>query len=427
MKKLITYAAPLIMLATSPFTGCSDPSRVANPDITVSVARQYESPEKYTTLESKNLITSNFHYFGPPKKKQRFADLTVVSGPVGSFTGHYSKKSYEMSMLNDENNKALLTIRQIRQEKTHSRVLEATFRNSAFPIVEILRLEQDLSNREIKIADFYNNKGTHEPVTRTTKPIGKFRGGASREGTTIETFVDSIYIDYIIQSDYAPVRMSKSGLGGSKVKVNGKPVYEIKPLFEEGRRDLFKGFDLVANNGKTFARLRATRELKNYDFERLRATRELKSHEKALDFFYEEDKIGAVYLYHQTKSHGKYGPTNHHYVLDVELSGYNSGEKLTNLENMDLIMALMPDQVKMNAHGLQKAERFIDAVRFIYFARNAKKPNHAIRDAALDFATEEDPTTILEAIALMVPNSGLDIEQIRMNRPFASENIVSKN
>jgi len=368
MRKLIKYIAPLVVLATSPFIGYSNPSRVTNPDITVPVARQYES------------ITSSM--------------TSVASGPIGSFTGHYSKKSGKTLILHDEKKKALLTIRQ----KANSSVSKAKFRNSAYPIVGTLRL--GLLNEEIEVARFYNSDGTYNSISKTTEHIEKFKGEESAKGTTIETFFSGDR-DHIIQSDYAPVGMSRPGLGGSKVKVNGKPVYEIKPLF--GPKGLFKGFDLVANNGETFARLRATRELKGY--------------KKALDFFCEGDKIGSVYLDRRIKSHGESGPTDNRDVLDVDLSGDNPREKLANLENMDLTMALMPDQVKMNAHGLQKAERFVDALRFIYFARNAKKPDYVIRDAALDFVTEEDPTTTLEAIALMVPNSGLDIEQILKERP----------
>lgn len=378
-------------------SGCNQPG-VEIQDVVVNSGRIQTDADHFETLPGRNHLSTTLGAHQDGGRGGRFddphqRDLQAGSRYLGAIEARDGAGFNEIYQIHGADG-MLLHIEQLevrtgiitdRNEET----LTASFRGRQ-PIVRIIELETSgfagLNNQDVETIHYLSG-GQDTSVARVEEHVRN--NETVRYGTTIDT-------DFNGQPFKVETKSGYFGLWnnwlGSSVKVNGEHAYNVDVKWSLGlvSESQFEGYTIKRADGTVAAEV----EINTDNFR----------YQDAYDIRALGRDLGTIYMVDNSEPATEGQPQTIFRSYGVRLEGKNDAEKLENLKMINLVLALMPDQINMNEHNLAGMEESLDSALFVLTNEGKTAADDQTREAAVAVATEEDSMTIARAIDTLIFN-----------------------
>jgi hypothetical protein len=402
------WVAGSAALATS-LIGCGNQELLSNPDLTIRretiTYNAAEDKDRYQSTSSRgaNTVRSNIDGGQVGQRQGEFADPTLtgrsisLGTEIATLDGRDDGQQENLSVIGVRGGSTLDVIERETQRGLGDRVTGSHDSNSEIQLDGRLlgsqtEREQSFSS---EVETYYDGKGAQ---IGQVKEEGYLSGESVRKGTSLNLINPRDGSRLILESK---VTRSVFEEPGSRVSINGQHAYDV--VFERGKNWL-PGFRIVSPQGEALASITPAGDLFAY--------------ESAYDVTVRGQKVGTLFLneeiHQKTKTEG-FGEDAKEVVesttttrtLDVQLAGNTTQEKERNLDLINKVFALIPDQNNLNVH-LESMEEMLDMG---LVARELNRPGgpdvKRMTALGLDLSTEEGVGVVHDAVAEIIQGKAL--------------------
>ncbi len=330
-------------------------------------------------------------------------DVQTAGFPVGYVEGFDSGsqiagKNYETLVVHDPNADIIIKLSQTEgfEFTQNSESLQAYYGDSNQVIAQLFERENWGEEKEVETAEFFSADDQPTGVTMVEERGNGWLGReALRYGTTIVDYRGETPWTFSTEFQTAPGIAIPAG---SKTFVNGQFVYEVRTKVLESKIGwkVFDGFEVVGADGQVICQYTTKDELNYTSFEYV--------------FECGGRKLGSIfvnvnsrYVYTPPVSGWLYGCPDDGcvettYKFTYLLEGETWETKFANLKTIDMIMALLPDQVNKDSNYLHTLEEHTDAI----IIAMTRPTDVDAQNWAIAFAQEEDSTMVRQAYETLI-------------------------
>ena len=399
-------ALGLVGLSGVLLAGCQSAPGIESPDIVLRTNRRAYNSDHFWQ-DGDNSISSSFgQQTITETAPSRFEDphsenISPAGSHLGSINAEDNSRMDELFQVRDAHGRILLHTEEVEVDRgffnrTHSEVLSGSFQGQ--PIIRIVELEESkffngAAARDIETLHYLEN-GQDRAVGRVEERI--YGGEHHRLGTTIDVDYRGEPLKVETDAGYAGFL---SRWVGSRVRVNGEHTYDVNVKYSGGGfGQVFTGYTIRRADGTKVAELDVNREFTRY--------------QDAYDVRVNGELQGTIFLennsYQPTDSEGdSVGPEVVRRKTFVRFAGQTDAEKLENLDQINLVLALMPDQVNYDHHSLELMEEGLDVAQFLITNSGKTQADEVVREQAIAVSTEEDAMSVGRALEEIVHNREL--------------------